>query len=127
FPDRVCNGLWEYRPDLNGAWRAGASTIESIRQVDKGIKPDEGKTGQIVWTVSSPYVIVGGRLEAEGNGMRFQISWDGKTWQEVDRNLDDLFPSDGPARYRYHLKCELPPSGHLRRLAIVNDLQMAPL
>ncbi|HWB11587.1 MAG TPA: hypothetical protein VG826_20315 [Pirellulales bacterium] len=128
FPDRVCNGLWEYRPDLNGpAWRAGASTIESIRQADDGIRPDEGETGQIVWTVSCPYVIVGGRLDAEGSGPRFQLSWDGQLWQDVEGTFDGLFPPDGPARYRYQLKCQLPPDGHLRRLAIVSDLQMAPL
>jgi hypothetical protein len=99
YPDRVCNGLWEYRPDLKGpAWRAGASTIESIRQTDDGVAADEGKTGEIAWAVSSPYVIVGGRLEAEGSGARFQLSWDGKSWQDVDLVFDGLFPPDGPAR-----------------------------
>jgi hypothetical protein len=128
FPDRVCNGLWEYRPDLNGpAWRAGTSAIESVRQAGDGIRPDEGKTGKIVWAFSSPYVIVGGRLEVEGSGLRFQLSWDGKSWEDIERTFDGQFPSDGPARYRYYLRCELPPDGQLRRLAILNDLQMAPL
>src|SRR5262245_31514625 len=33
FPDRVCNGLWEYRPDFaQPSWRSGASSLASIRQ-----------------------------------------------------------------------------------------------
>ncbi len=75
----------------------------------------------------SPYVFVGGRLEVEGTGAKFKLSWDGKSWHEVDRNLDGLFPPEGPARYRYYLKCELSGDAQLRRLGIVNDLQMAPL
>ena len=57
----------------------------------------------------------------------FKLSWDGKSWQEVDRNLDGLFAPDGPARYRYFLKCELSGDARLRRLKSSNDLQMAPL
>ena len=88
---------------------------------------EEGKTGVVVWTMRSPYVFVGGRLEVEGTGARFQLSWDGDTWHEVDRNLDGLFPPGGPARYRYFLRCELSGDARLRRLGILNDLQMAPL
>jgi hypothetical protein len=128
FPDRLCNGLWEYRPDFQGpSWRAGATLVESIRERDGGLAAEEGKTGFAVWTMSSPYVFVGGRLEVEGTGTRFALSWDGQTWHPVDRNLDGLFPPEGPARYRYLLKCELAGDAHLRRLAIVNDLQMSPL
>ena len=42
-------------------------------------------------------------------------------------NLDKFFSVVGPARYDYQLKCELRGSARLRRLAIVNDLQMAPM
>jgi hypothetical protein len=59
--------------------------------------------------------------------LRFQLSWDGKSWEQIEQMFDGQFPPDGPARYRYYLKCELPPDGQLRRLAIFNDLQMAPL
>jgi hypothetical protein len=130
FPDRICNGLWEYRPDLRqSAWRRGATTVESIRQDPDGLAAEDGKTGTIVWTMRSPYVFVGGRLEVEGTAPKFQLSWDGATWHEVDRDLDldGLFPPEGPARYRYDLKCTLSGTARLRRLAIVNDLQMAPL
>ncbi len=87
----------------------------------------EGKTGIVVWTISSPYIFVGGRLEIEGTGAKFKLSWDGKSWHEIGRDLEGLFAPEGPARYRYYLKCELSGDAHLRRLAIINDLQMAPL
>jgi hypothetical protein len=45
----------------------------------------------------------------------------------VGADLDALFPANGPARYEYRLRCELPEGAHLKRLAIINDLQMAPL
>jgi hypothetical protein len=127
FADRLCNGSWEYRPDFKlSAWRA-AATVDSVRQTDGDLRAEEGKTGIIVWTMSSPYIFVGGRLEVAGAGVRFQLSWDGKSWHEVARNFDGLFPPAGAARYRYYLKCELSGDAHLRRLAILNDLQMAPL
>jgi hypothetical protein len=128
FPDRVCNGSWEYRPDFQQpSWRAGATTVESIRERDGGLMAEDAKTGVIVWTMSSPYVFVGGRLDVEGTGARFKLSWDGKSWHEVDRDLDGFFPPQGAARYRYYLKCELSGGAQLRRLVIRNDLQMAPL
>jgi hypothetical protein len=128
FPDRVCNGRWEYRPDFRQqSWRAGATRVDSVQERNGSLVAEDGNTGSVVWTMSSPYVFVGGKLEFEATGARFQTSWDGKVWRDVDRNLDGLFPPDGPARYRYFLKCELPVTAQLRRLAIVNDLQMAPL
>ena len=42
-------------------------------------------------------------------------------------NLDKAFSVVGPARYEYRLKCQLEGSARLRRLAIRNDIQMAPL
>ena len=99
----------------------------SIRERAGDLSAEEGKTGTIVWTIASPYVFVGGMVEAEEAGARFKLSWDAKTWHDTDRNLDAFFPPDGPARYRYHLKCELTGAAHLRRLRIKNDLQMAPL
>jgi len=52
---------------------------------------------------------------------------DGKTWQTVKDNLDKSFSIVGPARYEYRLRCQLEGPARLRRLAITNDLQMAPL
>ena len=128
FVERVCNGLWEYRPDFSReTWRKGADTIREIVSSDDGLQAAEGKEGAIVWTIRSPYVIVGGKLEIDGDDARFDISWDGKTWQQAGSDLDKYFPPTGTARYQYHLRCQLAGAARLRRLGIVNDLQMAPL
>ncbi|MCK4376225.1 MAG: hypothetical protein KAX19_12880, partial [Candidatus Brocadiae bacterium] len=125
---KICNGLWEYRPDFSkDIWRRGADAVEGIEATDDGLAPEAGTTGTIVWTMRSPYVFVGGRLEVEGTGAGFALSWDGETWQEVEEDLDSLFPPAGPARYQYHLRCRLSAGGRLTRLGIVNDVQMAPL
>ncbi len=126
--DRVCNGLWEYRPDFTREpWRQGTATVEHVRLKDGGLVAEAGKTGVIVWKMHSPYVFVGGRLEVEARAAKFSVSWDGASWQTAGENLDDLFPPTGPARYEYRLRCELPEGAALQRLAIINDLQMAPL
>ena len=52
---------------------------------------------------------------------------DGKTWQAVNGSLDKFFPVVGPARYEYKLRCQLEGPARLRHLAVVNDLQMAPM
>lgn len=128
FPDRICNGLWEYSPDFSRRfWREGANTIESIRSGPNGLAAEEGKTGTVVWKMHSPYILVGGRLEFDGAGARFELSWDGKAWHNAETNLDGFFPPNGPARYDYFLKCTLSGPTELRRLRIVNDVQMAPL
>jgi hypothetical protein len=128
--DRVCNGSWEYRPDFTrDLWRKGAETAESV-VVDRGeLVPEAGKTGVIVWRMRSPYPFVGGRLDTEASGAKFSLSWDGEKWHDLEDGLEAMFhfPHKGDARYEYRLRCELPPGSRLRRLAIVNDLQMAPL
>jgi len=124
----IYNGLWEYRPDFaKETWRKGAASVENIASGRDGLAAEEGKTGTVVWTMRSPYVFVGGRLEAEGAEARFSICVDGKTWQAAADNLDKFFSTVEPARYEYQLKCELKGAARLRRLAIINDLQMAPL
>jgi acetyl esterase/lipase len=126
--ERICNGLWEYRPDFTReSWRRGAERVDNVQARDGELVAGAGKPGVIVWKMRSPYVFVGGKLEVEGSGAKFSLSWDGTSWQEVGGNLDGLFPNKGPARYEYRLRCELPEGARLRRLAIVNDLQMAPL
>jgi hypothetical protein len=128
YPSLIYNGLWEYRPDFSKAgWRQGVSSAENIISSPDGLAAEEGKPGTVIWTMRSPYVFVGGRIEAEGADARFSISVDGKTWQTVKDNLDKCFPIVGPARYEYQLKCQLEGPARLRRLAIINDLQMAPL
>src|SRR5262249_25055090 len=100
---------------------------DNVRVQDGAVVAESGKPGVLVWKMRSPYVFVGGRLEVEGAGAKFALSWDGRSWQDVGDNLDALFPADGPAHYEYRLRCELPEGARLERLAVVNDLQMAPL
>jgi len=124
----IYNGLWEYRPDFaKETWRKGAATVENIASGPDGLAAQDGKTGTIVWTMRSPYVFVGGRLEAEGTGARFSVSADGKAWEAVKDDLDKFFLTVGPARYEYRLRCQLEGAARLRRLAVANDVQMAPL
>jgi len=132
----IYNGLWEYRPDFSKeTWRKGAASVENVavdsgtdfQSVLRGLAAEEGKKGTIVWTMRSPYVFVGGRIEAEGAGAKFSISADGKAWQSVKDNLDKFFSTVGPPRYEYKLKCQLEGASRLRRLAIINDVQMAPM
>jgi hypothetical protein len=128
FPERVCNGLWEYHPDLTlPLWRRGADRVEAVREASGWLVAEEGATGTIVWTIRSPYVLVGGHLEIEGSGAKFAVSWDGRSWTDAGCDLDPLFKPHGPARYAYHLRCQLRAGARLRTLKIVNDLQMAPL
>jgi hypothetical protein len=128
--ERICNGRWEYRPDFGkDLWRKGAESAENIKIDNAQLLPDGGKIGVVIWRMRSPYPFVGGKLEVEGTGAKFAVSWDGAKWQDVNDNLDPLFqfPNKGDARYGYRLRCELPQGARLKGLAIRNDLQMAPL
>jgi hypothetical protein len=128
YPNTICNGLWEYRPDFSrDLWKKGAATVTGIKAKGGELIAEDGKTGTIVWIIRGPYVQVGGRLETEGSGAKFSLSWDGKSWLEAGPDLDKFFPPAGPARYEYRLRCVLEAGAHLRRLDIVNDIQMAPL
>lgn len=130
YPNTIYNGLWEYRPDLTKPiWQKGATSIENIRPGPGGLSAEEGKRGSVVWTMRSPYPFVGGRIEAEGDGARFLICKDKRTWQPVPPggSLDRFFPVTGPPCYSYQLKCELAGDATLKKLAIIADLQMAPM
>src|SRR5262245_60227017 len=81
YPDLICNGLWEYRPDFSGdLWRKGAADIQGIRASGGELSAADGKAGTIVWIVRSPYVFVRCRVEEEGSGAKEWISCDGKRW-----------------------------------------------
>jgi hypothetical protein len=128
YPDTIGNGLWEYRPDFSrDLWKKGAASVAGVQTKSGELLAEGGKTGTIVWIIRSPYVLVGGKLETEGSGAKFALSWDGQSWLEAGPDLDKFFPSAGQARYEYRLRCELDAGARLRRLGIVNDIQMAPL
>lgn len=79
----------------------------------------------LVVPVTSPYVIVGGKLELSGDAKTF-VSFDKKNWQAVTvGSLDALFPPEGKPRYRYWLKFD--PASALQSFRVENVLQMAPL
>jgi hypothetical protein len=118
YPDTICNGLWEYRPDFTqAAWRQGATTVEGIKAGADGLSAAVGRTGTITWAMHSPYVFVGGKLAVEGNGAKFAISWDGKSWTDAGEDLAKFFPPNGPPRYEYKLRCEMGAGARLRRVA----------
>jgi hypothetical protein len=128
YPDTICNGLWEYRPDFSkDLWRKGADKVEGVMANGEELAAEADRTGTIIWTLRSPYVFVGGRLEVDGVGARFALSWDGRSWEDAGPDLNRFFPPAGPARYQYQLRCQLDRAAHLKHLAIVNDVQMAPL
>jgi hypothetical protein len=125
YPETICNGGWDYRPDFTKElWRKGA-TVEGVKSAAGELVAEEGKTGSIVWTVRSPYVFIGGKLESEGSGAKFSISWDGKAWMDAGPDLDGFFAPNAPARYEYRLRCELGAGARLKKLGISNDIQMA--
>ncbi len=128
YPSLICNGLWEYAPDFSKeTWRKGAASVENITAAADGLAAAQGTKGTVVWTMRSPYAMVGGRIEADATDAQFSISTDGKTWQTVKDNFDQSFPVHGPAIGEYRLRCQLQGPARLRKLAIVNDLQMAPM
>jgi hypothetical protein len=125
--DTICNGRWEYRPEFTGdIWRRGVDSVENVRVTPEGLAAEAGEIGTVVWTIRSPYVFVGGRIEVEGEA-RFSLSWDGDSWLEAGEDLDPFFPRKGTARYQYRLRCELSGEDRLKKLGVVNDLQMAML
>ncbi len=130
YKDTVANGLWEYRPDLTkAAWRTGAQTAENIQQTRDGLVPEAGKIGVIIWKIASPYTMVGGRVEPEGNGAKFSVSWDQKTWDEMPDLTIDASVRKGTYRGHWvcYLKCELPEGATLKKMTFSADVQMAPL
>jgi hypothetical protein len=134
YPETVCDGLWEYRPDFsNDVWRKGATSIENIVSGPDGLRAEDGKTGTIVWTMRSPYNFVGGRFEVEGKGAVLDVSEDGKKWVSTENDAEGkgveyyFFSNWGSQRFDYLLRCQLTGDARLKGLAAINDLQMAML
>jgi hypothetical protein len=127
-PNTVANGRWEYRPDFaKEVWRKGADKAENVRATPEGLAADGAKAGVIEWTIKAPYVFVGGLLEVDGKGARFEASLDGRAWSPVQASLDSLFPESTQASYAWRLRCTLEADARLKKLAVLADLQMSPL
>lgn len=130
YKHTVCNGLWEYRPNLGKeGWRATVLSAENVTWTSEGLMAETDKTGTLVWKVAVPYLLVGGRVESESHGPVFSISWDNKAWSDIpDRTIDaEIKKVRYRGRYGFYLKCELPAEATLRTLFFDLDLQMAPL
>jgi hypothetical protein len=127
YPDTICNGLWEYRPEFSKeVWKKGAASAENIKSGADGLAAEEGKTATVVWMIRAPYVLVGGKLEVDGRDAKLAFSPDGKSWTDVaGDNFGKFFLTNKDPLYAYQLRCQLSGAATLKRLAIVNDVQMA--
>jgi hypothetical protein len=134
-PYVLCNGLWEYRPNFtdDATWRKGAVAATNIVNTAGTLTAAAGQTGAIVWKITSPYVMLGGRIAPTGNGGSFSFSRDNAAWKPVSGNsLDSHFhtirdsfnDTSFPNCYEYYLKCELSGGDKLTGLSIVTDVQM---
>jgi len=151
---RHANGYWVYEPRL-----ARRSFLDQLAQDENlatfvsrspALHPNEaGKPATAVIAMRTPYVIVGGRVKANGvrtsadDLVRLSASFDGEDWKplaeadqtgvfELEADLDPLFPTGEPARYSYLLRVEMTAARSsdgvgLDSLRIENDIQMAPL
>ncbi len=107
YPDNICNGLWEYRPDFGReVWKKGALKVENVVSGPEGLAAESGRPGTVVWKIASPYALVGGHLEAEAGGAKFAVSSDGTKWTDIaGGNFDKFFPLEGNPYYQYQLRC----------------------
>jgi len=155
---QVANGQLVYEPDF-----ANSRHLRHLGRIENLLVVRLGGTSaylrgscnmapaRLTVTMRSPYVIVGGCVEADlrrdnaEDQVRAELSFDGKKWapawradrigdQRAKIDIDDQFPRTGPARYQVLVRFELKvgktgPVGDvsLRGLKIALDLQMAPL
>lgn len=149
------NGRWLYHPDLRReSYRFGVSGEKNLQQEADPTKPAlhprrAGEPAQVTFVLASPYVFVGGRLQATfrraqaADECRLLLSFDGQKWQklwaaeqtgrfEASIDLNPQFPPEGPPRYRYWVRFAFratrePTDLGLEEVAFTNLLQMAPL
>lgn len=145
-PPRLSNGRLRFVPRLDLDFARWTETAVNLRAAAGDglttVEPD--CEAVLVYRMESPYVVVGGRVEAVATGAwSVEFSRDGSTWFPVDdeieseaiaptptesrrRSLDPLLPSSGPAVYRCWVRLR-GVNLTLTGLAIELDLQMAPL
>ncbi len=140
-PKRLANGQMHYTPDLtdlhwadhNNGWISDKNGCHPIAS---------NKEATLIYTIRSPYVIVGGTLDLiitrePQDKITIEISRDGQTYQELpfqktndpqSLSLDPFFPANTPASYTYHIRIRANANTQiLKHLATETDLQMAPL
>ena len=126
-PPRLANGRMCYAPRLDatfGRWTEHAANLEAA---DTGLEPaDPTQPAVLVYRLSAPYVIVGGRIDGAA-GWAIELSRDGGAWAPVSSGqLDPVFSPD--SRPAYDCLIRLRALGRaLTDLVLEIDLQMAPL
>ena len=98
YPDTVCNGLWEYRPDFSqDLWKKGAAKVENIASRTGG--PDARRTarparssGRCAAPMSSWAEAGGGRQRGQVRRLCWTASMAGRG-QEPGQVLCDRRPS----------------------------------
>ena len=142
---RICNGTLTYAPELTSdLWRYGVVETDNVPE-DGALRAGGPGGAHAVFEVKSPYVIVGGRIQARfrrahlDDRIALAVSFDRKTWQEIwsagplgevsaDVSLDRHFPPEGEARYGYDARVSIQGEGaEILALTLESDLQMAPL
>ncbi|MHC4716169.1 MAG: hypothetical protein ACYS5V_04310 [Planctomycetota bacterium] len=89
----LCNGLWEFKPDLaNAGWRSAFDRAENVAVVDGDLLSPRlrGKPAEVVWRMRTPYIITGAWLAGDfvtagGKGMltAFVSANNGATWRKI--------------------------------------------
>lgn len=126
-PSRLCNGQLSFVPRLDQEFARWAILADNLQSESTGLVPiDPDRETQLVYRITSPYVIVGGTIEIAG-AVAVELQRGNEEWQKVDgRCLDAHFPPASPACYTYALRL----SGRgaaISQLQIDTDLQLAPL
>ena len=135
YPDIICNGLWEYRPDFTQRpLEEGRDHDREHRQrPGRASAPKKARRARSSGRCGAPTTSSAGRFEVEGNGAVLEVSEDGKKWVSTGKDATGkgveyyFFSNWGSQRFHYQLRCQLSGDARLKRLAAINDLQMALL
>ncbi len=137
IPPMVCNGWWEFTPRLTEARVAEDAESASGLSENDGTLRAGPEGGELVYRLSAPYAMVGGKLTVGAQGaVAAELSWDGQEWLPLTAeasdhglvmDLDEHFPFKGELRLDCLLRLRLEPGTVLRIVNARMDLQMAPL
>ena len=116
------------RTSRKETWRKGATASRTSPPVRDGLAAGDGNNGHDRLDDAQPLCLRGRAARDGGRGADGSRSpTDGKTWQPVKDNLDRFFSDRRAGSLR--VPAQVPVEGRraAAELAIINDLQMAPL